>query len=113
MQYVNNGDTISTIQRSILHPYETLYYTDGAGWYYNASNDISNLIDHNKLQNIKGSIHGYHLSTQSWAYLKDQNQYVLTSSNVKFNTIKHKDFNSGYDGFGYAISKSDIGLYNA
>ena len=54
---------------------------------YNVSDNIS--LEHNNLSGLQGGTNGeyYHLDSEAYNYLKDQDQEVTTTSNVTFNNI--------------------------
>lgn len=104
--YINNTTT-SSIQKSRIRPYQTLLYTDGKGWYNNSANDISSQINHNSMYALQGgsSQQRYHLglTTDGNQYSPDKPFLQISSDDIQSYTTS---YSSGFNGQGYAISKS-------
>ena len=77
--YYNDNSDYPYIMRSTILPYQTLFYTDGVGWYKNASNDIANAIQHNSLNGLQGgaTLQNYHLELDAYNRLRTA---TITSS---------------------------------
>jgi len=105
--YIDNTTTRS-IYKTIIYPNETLFYTDGAGWYNNSKNDISQHINHNVLYNLQGGQgdNRYHLgaSSDGSRYSSSLPFLQISSDEVKSDS---SSFVSGFTGQGYSITKSN------
>lgn len=77
--YYNDNSDYPYIMHSTILPYQTLFYTDGVGWYKNASNDIANAIQHNSLNGLQGgaTLQNYHLELDAYNRLSKP---TITSS---------------------------------
>ena len=76
---LGDGNSFLTIAKTTILPQQTLFYTDGVGWYKNASNDIANAIQHNSLNGLQGgaTLQNYHLELDAYNRLSKP---TITSS---------------------------------